>query len=983
MKKLLFSTITFAVVLTAVAQLYLPSKERIHQPFKMDKNRAFKDPGELISPKTVHGRDLMTAPDETTIGTTWYDLQSNGSLSGRIAFHPDGTIGAVWTYGMQQSMFPDRGTGYNFFNGSYWGPHPTSRIENIKTGWPSYDTWGPSGEILVAHNGETGLEISKRSVRGSGNWTQFLFQGPPGIEDDPVWPRLVTSGPTHEYVHLVCNSYNLYQGQYGAMLYSRSNDGGQSWDPHNIILPGTDSAYYSEIGTDAYTMAANGNIVAILCASSYHDMFVLKSADNGDTWNKTVIWEHPYPFFDGFTTVTDTFFCVDNSASVAVGPDGKVHVVFGITRLLNDQPGNGLTYFPYVDGIGYWNEDMATFSNHINALAPPSLGYMNSELVTDTNYVGWSQDVDGDGSLTFVGVTSYLQKGLSTMPSICVDDLYRVFIAYASTTETFANSTSNYKKIWMRGMDGSGWGSFVNVTNDIVHIFDETVYPVLSQTTGNYDLHLLYQADVYPGIAVLGDQYYAENNIIHSSIPKTDLVSAVPFYSVSTFPNPSSGGITSGDGIYSMGSTATISAVSNSNWNFLQWTENGNVVSTDSVYSFIVNNNHNFSADFILVNGTISTNAAPPEGGTTSGDGTYSVGDSATVSALANLDYAFDKWEENGVIVSTDTVFTFVVTGDHSLTAHFHYLYYEVTTAAEPVQGGTTSGDGTYLEGDTITISASTNPNWFFENWTENDSVISTDSIYTFEIDSNRNFVANYSGTEYSITTSAEPPEAGYTTGNGFYNYGFTATVSAFTNLNWSFANWTENDTIVSSVPIYSFEVTRVRVLQANFFRDTCEIITDANPPEGGATAGDGIFIQGDMVILMADPNDNFNFISWTENDSTVSTNMEYVFFADHSCLLTANFSLNTSIGQPHKHEFKIFPNPAHDDVYIEMNEHIFPNIDEIQLVSLQGLTVYKVPEINNNLIHIKIGDLGSGLYLIYFISENRVRFVQKIVILH
>ena len=89
---------------------------------------------------------------------------------------------------------------------------------------------------------------------------------------------------------------------------------------------------------------------------------MMKSTDNGDTWEKTVIWEHPYPFFDWNVTITDTFFCMDNSATIALDSEGKAHVVFGINRVLHNEPGNNYWLYPYVDGIGYWNEDMATFS---------------------------------------------------------------------------------------------------------------------------------------------------------------------------------------------------------------------------------------------------------------------------------------------------------------------------------------------------------------------------------------------------------------------------------------------------------------------------------------------------------------------------------------------------------------------------------------------------------------------------------------------
>jgi hypothetical protein len=60
---------------------------------------------------------------ENVIGNTFYDLQSNAFLSNRIHVYPDGTIGAVWTRGVDDPpSFPDRGTGYNYFDGNTWVP---------------------------------------------------------------------------------------------------------------------------------------------------------------------------------------------------------------------------------------------------------------------------------------------------------------------------------------------------------------------------------------------------------------------------------------------------------------------------------------------------------------------------------------------------------------------------------------------------------------------------------------------------------------------------------------------------------------------------------------------------------------------------------------------------------------------------------------------------------------------------------------------
>jgi hypothetical protein len=456
---------------------------------------------------------------EDNIGKTVYDLQTNGSLQNRIHCYDDGTIGAVWTMGLQATTFPDRGTGYNYFDGTNWGTEPTVRIETFRAGWPSYAPWGPNGEITVSHDfANFELYFQTRPQKGTGSWTQTLFEysnGPTTL----AWPRMTTSSDDHNTIQLLASTYGEYNGQTLGVVYSRSQDGGATWDIENATLDGTGIDFYLEIAADQYVWANPvGNTVAFLVASAWHDLFMMKSSDNGDTWEKTVIWEHPYPFFDFEVTVTDTFFCVDNSASIALDSEGKAHVAFGINRVIHAAVGTTFNYFPYIDGIGYWNEDMETFSNDLNALAPPQYGYPNSELVEDYNYIGWTQDIDDDGEITYVETPTgfpmaYRELGISTMPSISIGPDNWIVVTFSSTTETYNNTDWNFKKLWMRDKPGgANWGSFVHLTEDIFHIFDESIYAVTNPTWDEY-IYVLYNNDGAPGTGLDEDHEYIENTL--------------------------------------------------------------------------------------------------------------------------------------------------------------------------------------------------------------------------------------------------------------------------------------------------------------------------------------------------------------------------------------------------------------------------------------------------------------------------------------
>jgi hypothetical protein len=350
MKKALLLVFAMSIVLIGFSQQRaVPvSKELVNKSvIRYDNVPVDPAPPMLNTTYTTPGlmKDAKLLGSETEIIETVYDLQTNTTVGNRFVIWEDGTMAAVTMRGVENPTgfaFPDRGTGYNYNNGSTWGPKPTSRIETIRTGWPSIAKWGPEGEVVVAHqSGTAPLVLSTRATKGTGAWTQSLYYGPNGTATPQyLWPRMTTSGPNNEYVHVFgltapsANGGTPWLGQDGALLYNRSTDGGNTWDIAHMQIEGTGADSYLYIRADDYVMASKGNVVALLHTSSWRDLFILKSTDNGENWEKIMVWEHPYPFFDTQSTLmNDTLYAVDQSGSLAIDDNGMCHVVWGIGRV--------------------------------------------------------------------------------------------------------------------------------------------------------------------------------------------------------------------------------------------------------------------------------------------------------------------------------------------------------------------------------------------------------------------------------------------------------------------------------------------------------------------------------------------------------------------------------------------------------------------------------------------------------------------------
>ena len=182
---------------------------------------------------------------------------------------------------------------------------------------------------------------------------------------------------------------------------------------------------------------------------------------------------------------------------------------------------------------------------------------------------------------------------------------------------------------------------------------------------------------------------------------------------------------------YQVGQTCTLTATpSSSDFVFLNWTENGNAVSTNAHYSFTVTNNRNLVANFNQIGCEITASADPETLGTVSGGGHYTVGQTCTLTATPNEGYSFVNWTENNEIVSTNATYSFTATTHRNLVAHFRpsnaIFFLDPNVETICVNNWDTDGDG-YLSYDEA--AAVTNMGNVFQ---ENNSITSFDELQYF-----------------------------------------------------------------------------------------------------------------------------------------------------------------------------------------------------------------------------------------------------------
>ena len=533
---LLAALMMFCAALLAQSRKFSNPKHLIRQAVPavaVDEPILPRQPGNpLVLPKSTL---------EDIFGGTRYDAQTNASVDNRLVVWPDGSISAAWTKAQLETAYTDRGTGYNYYNGAVWGPAPSGRIETIRTGWPSMDKWNGNGEIVISHqSGTAPLVMCTRPVKGTGAWTQSLLATPPGASG-LLWPRIMTSGPTNNYVHMLvitaptANGGVVYNGLDGALLYYRSLNGGITWDKTAIILPGLDATNYDAFSADHYVWGTpHGDTIYFGVAGHWVDSFIMKSTNNGETWTKIPVLANANKKLPVGTTEVPEFYAGDGAVAVEMDHSGVIHMAFG--------KGGGYmaggTKYIYVNqnGLIYWNTTMP--------MVPEGLDL--DVLEASGNLLAYVFDGPNPGD-TIVAAPSY-RVGLSSHPQLSVDANNNLYCLYsAATPGNPSPDPYNYRHMWGRARFHStgAWGDMTDFNEGIFYMFYEFAFANMAKQVQNNNLNVIYQTSPQPGSAVqvttipVHDNYY-EHRVIPLSAFGTPPVNN-PTLTISTLQNVAAG----------------------------------------------------------------------------------------------------------------------------------------------------------------------------------------------------------------------------------------------------------------------------------------------------------------------------------------------------------------------------------------------------------------------------------------------------------
>ena len=185
---------------------------------------------------------------------------------------------------------------------------------------------------------------------------------------------------------------------------------------------------------------------------------------------------------------------------------------------------------------------------------------------------------------------------------------------------------------------------------------------------------------------------------------------------------------------------------------FVNWTVNGEVVSTEASYVDSLEGDKEYVANFSEM---VPYNISVSENDPTLGNAFIGYVDINEVTgktepvlirSQAYSNCRFLNWTLNGEVVSTEPDFLCTIRGTHHYVANFEELpKYDISIiSGNPTMGSVIEIDRKLYEGEEITLLAFPKEGYEFVNWTVNGNIVSISPEYTFTVNSEIEYVAHF-----------------------------------------------------------------------------------------------------------------------------------------------------------------------------------------------------------------------------------------------
>ena len=907
---------------------------------------------------TISQNTTLTA---NFVETTTYTLTVNAGSGGSVS-----SSGGTYEHGAQVTLSATPNTGYNFVNWSD-GSTDSSRtitisqnttltanfVQNTETTTPSYtlSVSATNGGSVNTSGGEyaQGTSVTITATANSG----YTFTGWSGNATGTNNSLTITiNGNTSVTANFQIITYTLIvnSGTGGSV----SSSGGTYNSGQQVTITATPNTGYSFLSwsdgstqqSRTITISQNTTLTANFVENSTSTgstttSYTLSvSATNGGSVNTsggefaqgtsvtiTATANSGYTFTGWSGNATGT----NNSLTITINGNTSVTANFEITTYtLTVNSGSGgfvssssLSSFPTTGGT-------YNYGSQVTLYATPNTGY---------EFSSWS-----DGSTQQSRIITMSQNTTLTANFEIITYTLTVNAGTGGSVSSSGGSYNSGQQVTITATPNTGY-NFVNWSGDSSSNSSQITITMNSNTlvTANFEI-ITYTLTVNAGtggsVSSSGGTYNSGTQVTLSATPNSGYVfsswsdgstdssrtitisenlTLTANFEIGTYTltvNAGTGGsVSSSGGSYNSGQQVTITATPNTGYNFVNWSDG----STDSSRTITMSENTTLTANFAeIITYTLAVNAGTG-GSVSSSGGTYNPGQQVTITATPNTGYNFVNWSDG----STQQSRIITMSQNTTLTANFEIITYTLTVNAG-TGGSVSSSGGTYNHGQQVTITATPNTGYNFDNWSGDSS--SNSSQITVTMNSNTVVTANFevsyiyldsngvtvkalpgasigyqetlNGTVYTIVdretlldmangTNSNSGVAAQLLCNPFCNWEYAVT-SYITDMSYLFV---ENRGLNGDIS--SWDVSNVTNMEAMFYNTEATLPSSFNKPIGNWDVSN----VTNMKWMFRNANSfNQNINSW---DVSSVTNMEGMFRGGNIAagVFTGSSSFNQPIG--------------------------------------------------------------------------------------
>ena len=361
--------------------------------------------------------------------------------------------------------------------------------------------------------------------------------------------------------------------------------------------------------------------------------------------------------------------------------------------------------------------------------------------------------------------------------------------------------------------------------------------------------------------------------------------------------NDDGNGSASGDGNYYQGQVVNINANPDSGWQFDNWS--GSDTSTianvnDPTTTITMNGNYTITANFSVAPDVTLTMAVTGSGSTDPevGDHTYPANTVVQITATPDSGWLFDNW--TGAVANSNSATTTVtMNSNKTVTANFSPAAPVTLTMAVTGNGSTdpTVGEHEYSEGEVVTITATPDVGWQFDDWT-GDVANTNSATTTVTMDTDETVTANFSPAPDVTLTMAVNGNGSTSPAVGDHTYpiGTVVNIAAIADSGWQFDSWS-GDVADPNSAITTVTMNSNKTVTANFSEIPIYTLTMAVNGNGSTSppVGEYAYSAGTVVPIAAIEGSGWEFDSWT-GDVADPNSASTTVLMDADKTVTANF---------------------------------------------------------------------------------------------